>query len=740
VEASILLSSLVLGGMRTLVFCRVRKVAELMLQYTHERLAVADAAEMRHGAGASPGSSGAATSSGLSGSKRPRPLSLISKVKSYRAGYLKHHRRAIEADLFSGRLLGVVATNALELGVDIGSLDCVVILGYPGSIASLWQQMGRAGRGGRDSVAILLTWDSPVDQHWVKHPQQLLVKPPEAALVDPANLNILRLHALCAGAELPLHPLVDVQLFGEGLGHVVSQLREDDSLLPLEGRENEAYAQSRLESFQALALQDEQRRAWWAAGAAQEAAGEEQLMGVGAHGLTIDGHAAAARPGGATGSSLHHPTLGRLLCFRTAGWLDRPSSKVSLRSIDDVRYRVLDVGSGGQTTLAMLNAQQHQGHDGASYDSAADAGSSAGYTLVDEVEESRAYWEIHEGAMYHNSGVTYKILRLDTDNKVAYARITNEQYYTTLRDHCNVNALSRASVEMGKGLRRLQQQHDAAEAAASAAGIPAVGEVDLPTVAGCASGNCGGSISAGGASSQQPIPRTVSQALGPRDGTSLLEASGSGACGGGVPSDVTSDSTASASLGPLCRGTHFGRAQVMFHAWGYRKVWKRTGEVFEFCELTLPPLEFTTYALWTDLSLELKRWLDARRLDFLGGCHGAAHAVMAVLPLFIMCDRVDLGTECPSPLQHRARPLRFIVYDQQPGGVGICAAAFTIARTIYRAALQLVEDCVCGDGCPSCIHDLHCREFNYVLDKAATKAILRFALGMSLADLPVRPH
>jgi ATP-dependent helicase YprA (DUF1998 family) len=457
----------------------------------------------------------------------------------------------------------------------------------------------------------------------------------------------------------------------------------------------------------------------------------------GAHCLATAGHAATSL-GGASGSSLHHPTLGRLLCFRTAGWLDRPSSRVSLRSIDDVRYRVLDVGSGGQMTLALLNAQQHQGHDGANYESAAGASAGAVFTLVDEVEESRAYWEIHEGAMYHNSGVTYKILRLDTDNKVAYARITNEQYYTTLRDHCNVNALSRASVEMGEGLRRLQQQHEAAEAVAAAAGIPQ-GELDLPAGASCASGSCESSNSACGTSSQQPIPRTVSQALGPRDGTSLLEASGSGAGGGGVSSDLTSDSIAGATLGPLCRGTHFGRAQVMFHAWGYRKVWKRTGEVFEFCELTLPPLEFTTYALWTDLSLELKRWLDARRLDFLGGCHGAAHAVMAVLPLFIMCDRVDLGTECPSPLQHRARPLRFIVYDQQPGGVGICAAAFTIARSLYRAALQLVEDCACEDGCPSCIHDLHCREFNYVLDKAATKAILRFALGMSLADLPVRP-
>lgn len=178
--------------------------------------------------------------------------------------------------------------------------------------------------------------------------------------------------------------------------------------------------------------------------------------------------------------------------------------------------------------------------------------------------------------------------------------------------------------------------------------------------------------------------------------------------------------------------TFYGRAQVLFTAFGYRKIWKRSGAVFETCDLTLPPLEVHTTALWTDLSLRFKRWLDAHCLDFLGGCHGAAHAVMAVLPRFLLADRCDVGTECPSPLQHRARPLRFIIYDAAPGGVGITAAAFIIARTLYRAALQLIEDCPCDDGCPACIFDLHCREFNYVLDKAAAAAVLRYALGLSL--------
>ena len=207
VEAAALLTTLVCGGMRTIVFCRVRKVAELLLQYTHERLA------------------------GMASSGGGGALALIPRVKSYRAGYLKEHRRAIERDLFGGKLLGVVATNALELGVDIGSLDAVVMLGYPGSSASLWQQAGRAGRGGRAAVAIMVAYDNAIDQHFVAHPHTLLARPPEAALVDAANPNLLRVHALCAAAELPLQP-AEVALFGTGLGDVVAGLRREGSLLP----------------------------------------------------------------------------------------------------------------------------------------------------------------------------------------------------------------------------------------------------------------------------------------------------------------------------------------------------------------------------------------------------------------------------------------------------------------------------------------------------------------------------
>ncbi len=168
---------------------------------------------------------------------------------------------------------------------------------------------------------------------------------------------------------------------------------------------------------------------------------------------------------------------------------------------------------------------------------------------------------------------------------------------------------------------------------------------------------------------------------------------------------------------------------VLTRAPAYSKVWRSTGIAFENVPLQQPPLEFATRALWTDIPLSLKRALDNASMDCLAGCHGAAHAVNEVLPLFVLCGRADVGTECPSPLQRRARPIRFIIYDRQPGGgVGIAAAAFAAAPSIYAAALSLVESCACEDGCPSCIWDSACRGGNHVLDKRAAAAVLRYAL------------
>lgn len=129
-----------------------------------------------------------------------------SRIRGYRGGYLPSERRSIERGLRDGEILGVVSTNALELGVDIGSLDVSVLAGYPGSVAATWQQLGRAGRRLEPSVGILVASASPVDQYVIHHPEFLLERSPEEARIDPDNLHVLLAHLRCAAFERPFEP------------------------------------------------------------------------------------------------------------------------------------------------------------------------------------------------------------------------------------------------------------------------------------------------------------------------------------------------------------------------------------------------------------------------------------------------------------------------------------------------------------------------------------------------------
>jgi DEAD/DEAH box helicase domain-containing protein len=172
-EASELFTSLVSHGVRTIAFARARVVAELLLRYSRQQL------------------------------QKSKP-ELADRIAAYRAGYMKDERRRIERELFGGRLLGVLATSALELGIDVGGLDASLMVGYPGTIASLWQQAGRAGRGSDPALSTLIGLDNPLDQYYMRHPEQLLGRPQENALLDPDNVYILQRHLPCAAHETPL--------------------------------------------------------------------------------------------------------------------------------------------------------------------------------------------------------------------------------------------------------------------------------------------------------------------------------------------------------------------------------------------------------------------------------------------------------------------------------------------------------------------------------------------------------
>ncbi len=154
------------------------------------------------------------------------------RIQGYRGGYLPNERRRIEKGLREGKVLGVVSTNALELGIDIGNLDCAILAGYPGTIASTWQQAGRSGRRTGKSVAILIAGPSPLDQFIVRNPRYFFAQSPEYALINPDNPYIFGEHVKCAAYELPFKDDTGIQpcLGKAGVSAILEHLRTQDVL------------------------------------------------------------------------------------------------------------------------------------------------------------------------------------------------------------------------------------------------------------------------------------------------------------------------------------------------------------------------------------------------------------------------------------------------------------------------------------------------------------------------------
>jgi DEAD/DEAH box helicase domain-containing protein len=194
-ETAALVARLVRRGHRSIAFCRSRKGAEVVAAHTSRHL----------------------------------PAELAELVRPYRAGYLTAERREIEADLFTGRLRGVIATTALELGVDIGGLDACVLNGFPGTIASMWQQAGRAGRAAQQSLAVLVAGDDQLDQWYMNHPDQVFSRAPEGAVISLTNPYVALAHLACAAYESPLTH-ADERYWPDLLDDAVRDLVLDDQL------------------------------------------------------------------------------------------------------------------------------------------------------------------------------------------------------------------------------------------------------------------------------------------------------------------------------------------------------------------------------------------------------------------------------------------------------------------------------------------------------------------------------
>ena len=479
-EATNLLTDLVSHHIRTLTFTRTRRLTELIYTYSKRKL------------------------------EESAP-SLARKIKPYRAGYLPQQRRQTEQELFSGKLLGVVTTTALELGIDIGDLDATVLTGYPGSIASTWQQAGRSGRSKSKSFSFLIGQDNPLDQYLMRHPDFFFEKIFENALINPENPYLLRAHLLCAAWESPLNG-DDDEIFGATLSQERAELVRQGLLKERNGR-------------------------WY---------------------------------------------LSPAIAY--------PAQDINIRATSWENFAIIDTSTN---------------------------------SLLETIEASIAFFQVHPGAVYLHQGESYLITKLDLSNHVVHAEPTKVSYYTQSKDLTDLHIL-----------RVIRRQR--------------CGEVNI----------------------------------------------------------------------------YLGEVEVTTTIVGFKKKAQFTGEVIGEEPLYLPPQHFPTVALWFDLPDRVTARITEEQLDFAGGLHAAEHAAIAILPLFALCDRNDIGG-VSTPHHPDTGRAQIFIYDAYPGGIGIAEKGFDLIAELWQATLKAVAECPCQEGCPSCIQSPKCGNNNKPLDKAAAIILLQ---------------
>ncbi|CAA0820868.1 Unknown protein [Striga hermonthica] len=504
-EVSYLFAEMVQHGLRCITFCKTRKLCELVLCHTREIL-------------------------------RESAPHLADKVCSYRGGYIADDRRRIESDFFNGSICGIAATNALELGIDVGHIDVTLHLGFPGSIASLWQQAGRSGRRENPSLAIYVAFEGPLDQYFMKFPYKLFRGPIECCHVDPTNDQVLQQHLACSALEHPLSLLHDEKYFGSGLEKAITSLKSKGFLSTDLSRDCSA-------------------RIW-----------------------TYIGHEKS------------------------------PSSAVNIRSMERVRYKVID---------KLKNE------------------------VLEEIEESKAFFQVYEGAVYMNQGKTYLVKHLDLSSKIAWCQLADVNYYTKTRDYTEIHIIG------------------------SNIAYPATASIDQ-------------------------LARTTAQTN-------------------------------------ICKVTT---------TWfGFRRIRQRSNEVIDTVELSLPDYSYESQAVWIRVPQSVKIAVEASHYSFRAGLHAAGHALRNVVPLFIICNQSDLSSECANPYENHYVPERILLYDPHPGGTGISAKVQPIFTELLTAASELLSSCHCSGeaGCPNCVQNLACAEYNEVLHKEAALMIIKGVLEAEAA-------
>jgi len=593
-ESVRLAQDLLAEGVQGVVFARSRRSVEILLKYLQE-------------SPPSPlNSSPNETREGGEG------------IKGYRSGYLPSQRRAIEKGLRDGSVRLVVATNALELGIDIGGLGAALLVGYPGTIASTRQQAGRAGRGDEPAAAVLVATASPLDQFLAHHPEYFFARSPEQALVDPDHLLILLNHLRCAAFELPFQP-------GEDFGRLPAGKVKEFLDFLVGNRE--------------LHLSEE--RYFWMADA-------------------------------------------------------YPAAAISLRSAspDNVVLQVEDdqAGSGVQPRT------------------------------LGEVDLASAAWMVHPRAVYLHEGQQYYVQELDLERNTASLIPVSLDYYTEPQRQTEVSLISTTETSPIP----LSGQSAGVPKGAGENGTKAYGELQVTTqVTGFRKRTWLGGENVG----EEPLelPPSTLQTTG--YWLTISEKTVEALSQEGLWTNAAND------YGPdwekirervrardgfrcqVCGREEAGRQHDVHHKVPFRSFRDEAGRVLRERANQLDNL----VALCPECHKKAETNVRMR-----SGLAGLATVLGQLAPLFLMCDTADLGVHYdPQAPFAEGRPT-VVLYDEVPAGIGFSQRLYEMHTELLKRALELVEECPCEEGCPSCVGPAG---ENGAGGKQETLAILRLLIG-----------
>jgi DEAD/DEAH box helicase domain-containing protein len=498
------------------------------------------------------------------------------RIRGYRSGYLPSQRRDIEKGLRAGTVQTVVATNALELGIDIGGLGAAVLAGYPGSIASVYQQAGRAGRGAA-ALAVLVASANPLDQFLAHHPDYFFGKSPEQALINPDHLLILLNHLRCAMFELPFEK-------GDGFG---------------------ALAGDQLEEFLGFLVSSREAHT-----------SEDKYF-----------------------------------------WMSDsyPAANISLRS-----------ASAENVVLHTISEDRP--------------------AAVGEVDLSSALWMVHPRAVYLHEGQQYFVQELDLQKHTAVLIPVGLDYYTEPQRETEIQVLSESA-----------QAPLALRSTGAHAGQKGWGEVLVTTrVVGFKKLRWFTQENLG--AEPLELPPTELQTTGywlSLSGSTLeiLRLSGSWT---NDPNDYGPDwprlrltvRTRDGFRCQVCGASEAGREHEVHHKVPFRWFASAADANRPDNLITLCPADHRK---------------AEQNVRIRSGLAGLSYVLSQLAPLFLMCDPNDLGVHTDAAGTVRQGSPSVILYDQIPAGIGFSQKLFEMHAELISRALELVSQCECKDGCPSCV-------------------------------------